>query len=71
MRPWSGCTVATRIASAVARFMLGSLAAIAVIVVGGFFALRSITIHEAERDTRERVRLEGRLVETAASPTAS
>ena len=53
------------IGSAVARFMLGSLVAIAVVVVGGFFALRSITIDEAERDTRERVQIEGRLVEDA------
>lgn len=47
---------------AVTRFMLGSLVAIAVVVVGGFFSLRSIGIREAERDTRERVALEGRLV---------
>ena len=45
--------------------MLGSLAAIAVVVVGGFFALRSVTVDEAERDTRERVEAEGRLVEAA------
>jgi signal transduction histidine kinase len=46
--------------------MLGSLAAIAVVVVGGFFALRSITIKEAERNTREQVRVEGGLVESTA-----
>ncbi len=45
--------------------MLGSLAAIAVVVVGGFFALRSITIDEARRDSRERVEAEGHLVEAA------
>jgi signal transduction histidine kinase len=45
--------------------MLGSLAAIAVVVVGGFFALRSVTVHEAERDTRSRVELQGALVESA------
>jgi signal transduction histidine kinase len=45
--------------------MLGSLAAIAVVVVGGFFALRSITIDEARRGSRERVRAEGHLVEVA------
>jgi signal transduction histidine kinase len=45
--------------------MLGSLAAIAVVVVGGFFALRSVTIDEAKRDTRELVQAEGRLVEEA------
>lgn len=56
---------APRVAAAVARFMLGSLAAIAVIVVGGFFALRSVALDEAEGDTRDRVRAEGRLVEAA------
>jgi signal transduction histidine kinase len=45
--------------------MLGSIAAIAVIVVGGFFALRNVAISEAEKDTRDRVRAEGRLVEAA------
>src|SRR5690242_915676 len=45
--------------------MLGSLAAIAVIVIGGFFALRSVTISEAERDTRERVVTLGQLVQAA------
>ncbi|MCW3003599.1 MAG: two-component sensor histidine kinase [Conexibacter sp.] len=45
--------------------MVGSLAAIAVVVVGGFFALRSVTVGEAERDTRERVELQGALVESA------
>ncbi len=45
--------------------MLASLAAIAVIVVGGFFALRQVAIDEAERDTRERVLAEARLVEAA------
>jgi signal transduction histidine kinase len=34
-------------------------------VIGGYFALRSVTIQEAERGTRERVQVEGRLVETA------
>lgn len=54
-----------RVDSAVARFMLGSLAAIAVIVVGGFFALRNVAIDEAEGDTRDRVRAEARLDEAA------
>ena len=45
--------------SAVARFMLGSLAAIAVVVIGGlFFVLRSVATEEAERDIRERVVIE-------------
>jgi two-component system, NarL family, sensor kinase len=51
--------------AAVARFMLASLAAMAVIVVGGFFVLRQVAIDEAERDTRDRVRAEARLVEAA------
>src|SRR4051794_28979564 len=51
--------------SPVVRFALGSLAAMAVVVVGLFFALRSVTISDAERDTRERVQIEGRLVESA------
>ena len=54
-----------RVSSAIARFMLGSLAAIAVIVIGGFFALRSVATSEAERATRERVLIEGRLVQAA------
>lgn len=54
-----------RIGAAVARFMLVSLAAVAVIVVGAFFALRNVAINEAERDTRDRVMAEARLVETA------
>ena len=54
-----------RASAAVARFMLGSLAAIAVVVVGGFFALRSVAIREAERDTRGRVELQGAVVESA------
>jgi signal transduction histidine kinase len=53
------------VGAAVGRFLLGSLAAIAVVVVGGFFALRSVTVREAERDTRQRVELQGSLVEAA------
>jgi two-component system, NarL family, sensor kinase len=51
--------------SAVARFTLASLVAAAVVIVGGFFALRQVAIDEAERDTRDRVRAEARLVEAA------
>lgn len=64
-RRGGGTGAAPRVDAAVARFMLGSLAAIAVIVVGGFLALRSVAIDEAEGDTRDRVRAEGRLVESA------
>ena len=45
--------------------MLASLAAIAVIVVGGFIALRGVATGEAERGTRERVVAEARLIEAA------
>src|SRR4051794_27357085 len=51
--------------SPVVRFLLGSLAAMLVVVAGLFFALRSITIKDAERDTRERVTVEGQLVQSA------
>lgn len=53
-----------RIGTAVARFVLGSILAIAVVVIGGFLALRSVTINEEVRDTRDRVVREGRLLET-------
>jgi two-component system NarL family sensor kinase len=45
--------------------MVGSVLAIAVVVVGGFFALRSVTIKEAVRDTRDSVEAQGRLVTAA------
>ena len=54
-----------RIASAVARFMVGSLIAIAVIGIGGYFALRQVAVDEAKGDTRDRARAEARLVEAA------
>src|SRR3954449_13071771 len=53
-------------AAAVARFVAGTLVAIAVVVVGGFFALRSVTTKEAERNTRDQVQAQGRLVESGA-----
>ena len=43
--------------------MLGSLAAIAVVVVGGFFALRQVAVDEAERDTRLEVQQLAQVVE--------
>lgn len=45
--------------------MVGSLIALAVIAVGGYFALRAVAVDEAEGDTRDRVRAEARLVEAA------
>jgi two-component system, NarL family, sensor kinase len=53
------------IGSAVARFVVGSLVAVAVVVVGGYFALRSVTIDDAERGTRQLVEVDGRLVQGA------
>jgi signal transduction histidine kinase len=53
------------IGSAVARFVAGSLVAVAVVTVGGYFALRNITIQDAERATRQLVQIDGRLVQSA------
>ena len=64
-RPDGAGDAPPRVDAAVARFMLGSLAAVAVIVVGGFFALRNVAIDEAIGDTRDRVGAEARLVEAA------
>ena len=61
----AGSDRAPSVASAVARFMVGSLVAIAIVVVGGFFAIRSIAVDEARRDTAERVQSLGQLVEAA------
>lgn len=47
------------------RFLAGSLLALAVVLVGGFFVLRSVTVAEAERRTRTEVQLEARLVQAA------
>jgi two-component system, NarL family, sensor kinase len=52
-------------AAAVVRFLLGSLLAIAVVVVGGFLALRAIAVDEAEDGTRDLVEVQGRLVQSA------
>ena len=46
------------------RFAIGSAAAIAVAVVGGYFALRSVAIDEAKRETRTKVQEAGQLVES-------
>jgi two-component system NarL family sensor kinase len=47
------------------RFAIGSAAAIAIAVVGGYFALRSVAIDEAKRETRTRVQEAGQLVESS------
>ena len=49
--------------SVLLRFVLGSATAIAVVVVGGYFALRSVAIDEAKRETRTKVQEAGQLVE--------
>jgi signal transduction histidine kinase len=49
----------------VVRFLAGSLLALLVILIGGYFVLRSVTISEAERQTRREVRLQARLVQSA------
>jgi two-component system, NarL family, sensor kinase len=53
------------IRAAVSRFVVGNLAAIAVIMVGGFWVLRSVAIAEATGEMQERVRSAGRLVQAA------
>jgi two-component system NarL family sensor kinase len=50
--------------SVLVRFALGSAAAIAVALVGGYFALRSVAIDEAKRETRTKVQEAGQLVES-------
>jgi two-component system NarL family sensor kinase len=47
------------------RFTLGSVAAFAVIAVGGWFALRQVALDQAVRETRERAVAAGRIVESA------
>ena len=51
--------------SVVLRFALGSAAAIAVAIVGGYFALRSVATDEAKSATRTKVEESGQLVEAA------
>jgi two-component system, NarL family, sensor kinase len=51
--------------SVLLRFALGSAAAIAVAVVGGYFALRSVAIDEAKRETRTKVQEAAQLVESS------
>ncbi|MFL5943032.1 MAG: sensor histidine kinase [Gaiellaceae bacterium] len=49
--------------SVIVRFAVGTLVAIAIALVGGYFALRAVAIDEAKRQTRTRVQEEARLVE--------
>ena len=50
--------------SVLARFALGSVAAIAVAVVGGYIALRAVAIDEAKRDSRTKASEAGHLAES-------
>jgi signal transduction histidine kinase len=54
-----------RVSSAVARFMLGSIVAIAVIGVGAFIAVRNVAIDTAAGSTLERVKSAGAIVEAS------
>jgi len=71
MGPWSDgisdppCKIMGVMFQAVARFALASLVAIAVVAVGGYFALRQVAVNEAEQDTEDRVRADAALVEAA------
>lgn len=49
--------------SLIVRFAAGTLVAIAIAVVGGYFVLRAVAIDEAKRQTRTRVQEEAQLVE--------
>jgi two-component system, NarL family, sensor kinase len=49
--------------SVIVRFAAGTLAAIVVAVVGGYFVLRAVAIDEAKRQTRTRVQEAAQLVE--------
>jgi two-component system, NarL family, sensor kinase len=51
--------------SVLVRFALGTLAALVVALVGGYFVLRSVAIDEAKRQTRTQVQETARLVESA------
>jgi two-component system, NarL family, sensor kinase len=51
--------------SVMVRFALGSAAAIVVVVIGGYFALRAVATDEAKRETRTRVQESGQLVEAS------
>jgi two-component system, NarL family, sensor kinase len=53
--------------SLIARFAAGTLVAIAVAVVGGYFVLRSVAIDEAKQQTRTRVQEDAQLVAATVS----
>jgi len=53
--------------SVIVRFAAGTLVAIVIAVVGGYFALRAVAIDEAKRQTRTRVQEEADLVGAAVT----
>jgi two-component system, NarL family, sensor kinase len=54
-----------RIGAAVARFVLGSLVAVAVVAVVGYIELRRVTLDDAITNTERAVDFDGRIVATA------
>ncbi len=60
-----GATAPPTTRSVLLRYALGTAVATIVIVVGGYFVLRSVAIDEAKRDTRTKVLEAGQLVESA------
>src|SRR4051794_2144865 len=54
-----------RIGAAVARFVLGSLVAVAVVAVVGYVELRRVTLDDARTNTERAVDLDGRIAATA------
>jgi hypothetical protein len=59
------------VTSAVLRFALGSLAAVAVVAVGGFVALRRAALEEARRDSRNRVPAPGEPIDAQIDAEAT
>ena len=57
---------APTVRSVIVRFAAGTLVAIAIVLVGGYFALRSVAIDEAKRQTRTRAQELANLVEATA-----
>lgn len=53
--------------SVIVRFATGTLVALAIAVVGGYFALRAVAIDHAKQQTRTRVEDEAQLVEAAVT----
>lgn len=61
---WRPATPPTA-ARVVAAFVLGTAAAVAVALLGGYLALRSVAVDEAKRETRRKAVERGQLVESA------